>query len=92
MRSKCLALLILSLSVTDGMAYCFEPSAPSCASGYGAFNDEWDFNQCKRSMESYRDEVESYAECLNRDARSKIEDASSDYSDAVDDFNNRARQ
>ena len=73
--------------VSSVFAYCSKPDAPSCATRYGAFDDQDDFDRCKREMASYKDEVESYLSCLNRDGNS----AKSDYSDAVDSFNRRAR-
>ena len=69
-----------------------EPSAPSCASRYGSFDDEWEFDRCKRDMENYRDEVESFIQCNNDEihrAHQASEEAASEYSEAVDGFNKR---
>ncbi|MBB6262665.1 hypothetical protein FHS77_003247 [Paenochrobactrum gallinarii] len=86
--------------------YCSEPSAPFCATRFGSFDDQWDFDRCKREMESYKTEVEDFIECNNRAAKAEAEraadeafskaqrendDAISEYSSTVDDFNRRAR-
>lgn len=71
---------------------CYEPTAPYCAERYGAFDDEWEFNRCKREMESYRDEVESFISCVSNEAEQQSQDAIDEYEDAVDSFNRRARE
>jgi len=78
-------------------AYCYEPSAPSCASSFTNFTDQYEFDRCKREMESYRSDVESFISCNNDEAQEAInkaqrenESASSAYGDAVDSFNRRA--
>jgi hypothetical protein len=76
---------------------CSEPSAPYCAESYGPFNDEYEFDSCRREMESYQSEVDDFTSCLRReleeaqdDAERKSSDAISEYSDAVESFNRRA--
>lgn len=98
MRSFLFSLLVVAVLPTAAFAYCSEPSAPSCASGYGAFEDEWEYDRCKNEMESYKSEVEDFISCERREAQDvvdeaerKAESAASDYSDAVDDFNRRTR-
>lgn len=78
--------------------YCSTPSAPSCATRYGSFDDEDDFARCRRQMISYQSEVESLISCVTRElreaqskAQSDIETAKNEYSNAVDRFNRRAR-
>lgn len=83
--------LIFIFPPISAYAYCYEPSAPSCASTFGGFDDEWEFDRCKREMESYKADVESYIDCNNQQARRKNEDAISEYESAVDSFNRRAR-
>ena len=80
-------LVLISTADYASALYCSEPDAPYCASRYGSFDDEWDFNRCKREMESYRSEVESYVDCL----KDEINETISEYEDAVSDFNRRAR-
>lgn len=82
----------------SALAYCSEPSAPSCAARYGAFDDHWDFERCKSGMESYKYDVESFVSCNSREAQEAIDkargensDATSEYNDAVESFNRRAR-
>lgn len=93
MRKILLIAAILSLSpIGEAYAfYCSEPSAPSCASRYGSFDDEWEFDRCKREMESYKNDVESFIDCNNQQARRENEEAISEYGNAVDSFNRRAR-
>jgi len=95
-----LTLLCVSAIVgfcNEANAYCSEPSAPSCASNYGGFDDEWEFSRCKREMESYKDDVERFLQCNGdeaeeaaRKARDDNASAMSDYNDAVEAFNRRA--
>jgi hypothetical protein len=85
-----LAVAVLVLS-SNGALACSEPYAPSCATRSGSFDDEDEFERCKRDMEGYRDEVESYVSCVQDEAQSQIGDATSEFSDAVQSFNRRAR-
>lgn len=77
---------------------CSEPSAPYCATSYGAFEDQYEFDRCKREMEDYESEVNEYIQCIQdeldratSDGKSSAEDATSQYNDAVSSFNRRAR-
>ena len=80
--------IALMLLHTPAWAYfCSEPSAPYCATSYGPFNDGYDFEDCKRSLERYGSDVETYLDCL----RQESDQAISDYNDAIDSFNRRAR-
>lgn len=99
-----LAALVGAATAETAFAYCSEPSAPYCASSYGAFDDQWEFDRCRSEMESYRDEVEEFVSCLQRkvdaafdeaedvkrSASNDADNATSEYSDAVDSFNRRA--
>ncbi len=98
---RLIVLLALAMNASP-VAACFEPSAPYCAERYGPFDDEWDFDRCKREMENYRDEVESYISCLSNEAAEaarraaseaerQSQDAIDEYEDAVEGFNRRAR-
>lgn len=87
-----LSLYFFILPGSAAYASCSEPSAPSCASRYGSFDDEWEFDRCKREMESYQSEVEDFAQCVQRQAKNDIDEAVSEYEDAVSSFNRRARQ
>ncbi len=53
-----LVALLSLVPTSNALAYCSEPNTPSCASRYGEFDDEWEFDRCKREMESYKDDVE----------------------------------
>lgn len=87
---RLIVLAALAMSA-DPVAACFEPSAPYCAERYDAFDDEWEFDRCKREMENYRDEVESYISCVSNEAERQSQDAIYEYENAVDSFNQRAR-
>lgn len=80
------ALLVVLLP-TAGGAYCTAPSAPYCATRYGAFDDADEFERCKRQMTSYKADVETFLAC-QRDASNQ---AVTDFNDAVARFNRRAR-
>lgn len=67
--------------------YCSEPSPPYCATEYGKFSDNYDFDRCKRDMESYQSEVEYYLQCLKRESQNAVDE----YNSTVDSFNRRAR-
>ena len=89
--------ILASCWTTHAAAFCSEPSAPFCASSFGAFSDQWDFDRCKSEMESYKDDVERFMQCnadeaeeAARKARDENEEAASEYSDAVASFNRRA--
>ena len=85
-----LTALTLSLSASAAMGFCYEPSAPSCASGYGRFSDEWEFRSCRSDMERHKGELDEYRECLIREVRQKVERATEDFNSAVSRFNSRA--
>ncbi|MEW9837303.1 hypothetical protein [Mesorhizobium marinum] len=54
----------LGFDAGPAFAYCDEPDAPYCASRFGGFDDEYEFDRCRREMQSFRDEVEEILECL----------------------------
>lgn len=51
------------------------------------FDDQDTFNRCKRGMNSYKDEAESFLSCQKCEADGVIEE----YNSAVEAFNRRAR-
>lgn len=88
MRLLLLACAILLATDVPAFAwYCSEPTAPSCATRYGAFFDEYEFNRCRREVTTYGEEVETYLACLQRESNETV----SEYNDAIDAFNRRAR-
>jgi hypothetical protein len=87
MRAVLMALPVLVLTSAAANAYCSPPSAPSCATRYGAFDDQDDFDRCKRQMSSYQSEAQDYLSCMRRESDSAVEE----YNSAVDSFNRRAR-
>jgi hypothetical protein len=82
-----IAGFVLCGATLSAFAYCSEPIAPSCATRYGAFDDQDDFERCKRQMSYFKSETESFLSCLQNDA----ETARSGYNNAVEAFNRRAR-
>lgn len=97
MRITSITVIITIVVPSLAHAYCLQPSAPYCATQYGSFSDESDFDRCKREMESYQSDVERYMSCRNDEAQNAIDEANSDnqkarseYSDAVSSFNRRA--
>ena len=81
------ASFLLSTVATPVFASCSEPSAPYCATKYGAFDDEDEFRRCKREMDSYQSEAQEFLSCVKRKSDSIIEE----YNSAVQSFNRRAR-
>lgn len=98
-------IAVVSVIAGPAIAYCSEPSAPSCATRYGSFDDEGDFDTCRRKMTSYRSEVEQFISCQNdeirkaraaaddevRKARNAAEEALQEYENTVERFNRRAK-
>ncbi|UGX87109.1 hypothetical protein [Phyllobacterium meliloti] len=78
------ALFSLAFSVT-AQAYCSAPTAPYCATSFSSFNDRDEFDRCKREMESYQSELESFVTCEKRELSSAIEEAQSEMQSKVDD-------
>jgi hypothetical protein len=88
MRSLGVALSLALVAVAPAAyAACSEPTAPYCASKYGAFDDEDEFRRCKSEMESYQSETQEFLSCVKRNSDSIIEE----YNSAVESFNRRAR-
>jgi hypothetical protein len=87
---KAVMIAVTGIGLLQGPALantCYEPSAPSCVTGYGGFEDEDEFLSCKGEMESYQSDVEAYLECLKHNSQEAI-DA---YNDAINSFNHRAQ-
>jgi hypothetical protein len=84
----------LAFPVWPANAYCSKPTPPYCATQYGTFNDQYEFDRCRSEMQFYLSDVEAYQSCLRReqeDLRRKHEEALREYNDAVESFNRRAR-
>jgi hypothetical protein len=86
-KSLAAATLIFAVYAPPLRADCFEPTAPSCATSTGEFDDDSEFRLCKSEMESYQSEVEEFLACQKR----KSQDAIDEYNEAVESFNRRAR-
>ncbi|MFI5410146.1 hypothetical protein [Kaistia sp. UC242_56] len=87
-----LACIAAGLSA-PAYASCYEPSAPYCASSYGDFDDQYEFDRCRREMQNYQSEVENYLSCVEGEMkrlRYSAETVTSDFNSAVASFNRRA--
>lgn len=83
---RILLAVIASVFLTgEVFAYCSKPSQPYCASSYSDFSDEYEFNSCKRDMENYQQEVDSYVRCLQRNLDAAIEEAKDAVEEATSD-------
>lgn len=95
MGLRALFVILTFLTVVcDAAAYCSKPDAPYCASEYGAFDDEDDFDRCKSEMNSYQSEIEDFISCVNReidDLKRQGSSAVDEYEDAVSSFNRRVQ-
>ena len=94
MRRLLIVLGAVAATAGPATAYCTEPSAPSCATGYGNFDDQYEFDRCRSQMTSFQSDVEEFVDCQNRairKARDASEEAAREYKSTVDSFNRRAR-
>lgn len=81
------AVLVLFTAPAHAMYFCSEPSEPYCVNNYSAFSDAYEFEDCKRDVENYADDVNQYLDCLADESQAAI----NAYNDAVEAFNRRAR-
>ena len=93
MRSLLVAFMFLS--GTNGVhAACYAPSAPYCATRYSAFEDQDEFDRCRREMTSYQIEAQDFLACIRRETevlKNKSDGVIDEYNKAVEGFNRRAR-
>jgi hypothetical protein len=87
LRSMVLVATLVFSSTSAPASYCSEPTPPTCATRYGTFDDQDDFDQCKRKMTYFKTEVETFLSCV----RDEAEQARNGYNSAVEAFNRRAR-
>ena len=90
------AFFVTLIAILSGHAAgaCSEPSAPYCATKYGSFDDQDEFDRCRREMSSYKDDTEELLACLRReseDLKRKSDSMLNEYNDTVESFNRRAR-
>lgn len=79
--------LAVALPSPGEALFCSKPRAPYCADRFGRFDDQSDFDRCRRELESYKADVRWYADCQ----RGLIDDAVREFNSAVENFNRRAR-
>lgn len=82
-----LASALFLATVQPLNAYCSRPDAPYCATSFGNFDDEYEFEQCKSEMEIYQSEIEDFLACQKRENQQAIDE----YNEAVESFNRRVR-
>jgi hypothetical protein len=79
----------------DHAAYaCSAPSAPFCATRHGSFDDQDEFDRCRREMNSFKSEAEDFLSCIRReseDLKRKSDGLIEEYNGAIESFNRRAR-
>ena len=66
-------LLLVSIAVFSllqaGAAHaCSEPSPPYCVNIYGLFEDQDEFDQCRRQVENFGQEADYFIQCRNDEA------------------------
>jgi hypothetical protein len=83
-------LAACAFASSSAWAYCSEPSAPSCANGYGSFQDQWEFDSCKGDMEGFKSEIEDFVSCKQREV-DEANDAARAAAEEADDIARRAR-
>lgn len=91
----CASAAIMWLMASNAYASfssCEKPDPPSCSQTYGNFDDDDDFQQCRREMESYKSDAEEYLSCIQREAKKAATEVTDEYNDAVSAFNRRAGQ
>lgn len=75
-------------------ASCYAPSAPYCAARYSAFDDQDEFDRCRREMTNYQIEAQDFLACIRRETeelKRKSDGVIDEYNNAVEGFNRRAR-
>lgn len=80
------AALSIAPAAADAAYYCSEPDEPYCLSRYGSFEEEWEFDRCRREVQNFVSEVEDFASCLDQAKQEKIDEANQ----AVERFNCKA--
>jgi hypothetical protein len=94
MKKALMIFASLAVTASSAQAYCSAPTAPYCATRYGAFDDQDDFDRCKREMASYQSEAQDFLSCTKRDAddlKRKSDNVIDEYNSAVESFKRRAR-
>ncbi|AMN41914.1 hypothetical protein RHPLAN_34820 [Rhodoplanes sp. Z2-YC6860] len=86
-----IAGMFLIVGTLAAGAHCSTPTTPSCAEKSARLDDRWEFDRCRREMESYKSEIGIYGECVRGEARNQVENAAREYNAAVESFNRRVR-
>ena len=90
MRLAIAGIFLIVGTVAAG-AHCSTPMAPLCAEKSTLLDNRWEFNSCRREMESYKSEIGIYGDCVRGEARNQVEGTIRNYNAAVESFNRRVR-
>ena len=75
------------LAATEANAFCTEPPpSPICVAQSQPFQDQNEYNRCRRELEAYKIELEIFLSCL----RAQSNDAFLSYQEALDNFVRRS--
>lgn len=85
-------------SVAQAQHFCTEPMPPGCVMRMETYEDEYSFDRCRRDLDSYRQDVVNFSQCmldyLDREAenlRREKDAAVLAYEENIRFFNCRAR-
>ena len=91
-RNAFFAAIGLAVSaVTASQGACVKPDPPSCALERVPFASGMAFDNCRKEMLRFRDEMDGYASCLGETSADQEKAARNDYEDVRIRFNQRAR-
>jgi len=90
MRAFMFAIAVLTAGPSH--AACTQPESPACALRTGPFAGARDFDECRKLMLTYRDDIEAYAVCVKPQSAADEKAARDAYHAAWSQFNRRARE
>jgi len=79
------------LAATASRGDCVRPDPPSCALERVPFASGMAFDNCRKEMLRFRDEMDGYASCLGEASADQEKAARDDYENVRIRFNERAR-
>jgi hypothetical protein len=74
------------LATSSATALCDRPEQPSCATWFEQFASSYELDSCQRDLETFKNKVTKYADCVKQDA----EQLGKDVKKAAEDFQRRA--
>lgn len=88
-----LAALALLAMTGSGRAQCYDPGyPPNCTDTLfsDTFDSEWEFDQCRREVNGYVQDLQMWADCAASEAERVMFEAQQRADEAVRDFNCKA--